>query len=169
MAMNTTIHTAEGTGKATRTVEIVATALLLTLALVVPTPASAASSSVSVSAFVQARAAVTIEAKPSAFVVSESDIVRGYVDLPNASRVRVRTNSPTGYLLSLEIDSECVTGVVLNGAGDQIQISGGGGLVPRPYPGTAAVVADLGYRFLLSPDAKAGSYPWPVALSAMPR
>lgn len=167
--MNGTRNNTEGTRKATRAIGNLAAALVLTLAIVVPTSVSAASSSVTVSAFVQPRAVVTVEAQPATFVISEADVLRGYVDLPSASRIRVKTNSSGGYLLSLEIASECVTGVVLNGAGDQIQVTGGGGLVPRPYPGPAAVVSELGYRFLLSADARPGYYPWPVALSAMPR
>lgn len=167
--MNTTRNDEEATRKATRAVEYLAAALVLALTLVAPTSASAASASVAVSAFVQPRAVVTVEAQPTSFAISEADVLRGYVDLPGASRIRVKTNSSGGYLLSLEIESECVTGVVLNGAGDPIQVTGGGGLVPRPYPGPAAVVSDLGYRFLLAADAKPGDYPWPVALSAMPR
>lgn|SRR5450830_1829814 len=167
--MGRTKADAEGMWKAGRAVSSAAAALLLVLAAIVPTSAAASSASVTVSAFVQPRASVTVEAQPGSLVISETDVRRGFVDLPTASRIRIRTNSIRGYLLSFEIESECVTGIVLDGAGDRIQVSAGGGLVPLPYPGPAAVVSELGYRFLLSPDAKPGVYPWPVALSAMPR
>jgi hypothetical protein len=146
-----------------------AAVILLWIASSTPTRARASSADVVVSASVLPRATVTVEAHPGTLVLSETDVRRGFVDLPNASRIRVRTNSPGGYLLAFAIDSDIVAGVVLDGAGGRIQLSGGGGLVPRPYPGPLAFVSELGYRFLLSPDARPGTYPWPVALSAMPR
>lgn len=167
--MNLAGTEAEDTGRAGRAAWRPAAALLLVLGALLPAFASASAASVAVSAFVAPRAWLTIETQPANLTITEADIRRGFVDLPGASRIRVRTNSSAGYLLSFELESECVTGVVLDGAGDRIQLTGSGGLVPRPYPGPAAAVSELGYRFLISPGARPGTHPWPVALSAIPR
>ncbi len=144
--------------------------LLLALAMTLfgPRPVVAATTSVNVSAFVRPTATCSVDVQPGSVLVTADDVRRGYVDLPASSRVRVRTNSSTGYMLVLEVESAEFDAVVLEESGERVEIRGSG-FVDRPFRGRAEVVSELGYRFLLNPATQPGVYAWPVALSAQPR
>ncbi|MBI3304114.1 MAG: hypothetical protein HYZ72_18785 [Deltaproteobacteria bacterium] len=109
-----------------------------------------------------------VESAPAGLLLTEADVRRGYVDLPAASRISVRTNSPTGYLLAFEIVGGPIEEVRVFGLGAEINIGGAGGWIARPYTG-AVTSAEISYRLVLSKDARPGEYPWPVLLSVSPR
>jgi hypothetical protein len=147
---------------------LVAALLAVAIAPARPALAGSASATFQVSVTVQARALLTVEAAPASLLLTETDVRRGYVDLPAASRISVRTNSPTGYLLAFEIAIGPIEDVRLLGLGAETHIGGAGGWIAQPYSGPVAS-AELSYRLVLSKDARPGEYPWPVALSASPR
>ena len=142
--------------------------LALALALFGAQPAVAATTSVSVSAFIRPTATLSVDVQPGSVLVTADDVRRRYVDLPAASRVRVRTNSSNGYMLVLEVESAEFDAVVLEESGERVEIRGSG-FVDRPFRGRSEVVSELGYRFLLNPATQPGVYAWPVAVSAQPR
>ncbi len=142
--------------------------LALALTLLGTRPAVAATTSVSVSAFIRPTATCSVDVQPGSVLVTADDVRRGYVDLPASSRVRVRTNSPNGYSLVLEVDSAEFDAVVLEESGEHVEIRGSG-FVDRPFRGRSEVVTELGYKFLLNPATLPGVYAWPVAVSAQPR
>jgi hypothetical protein len=142
--------------------------LALALALLGAQSAAAATTSVSVSAFIRPTATLSVDAQPGSVIVTADDVRRGYVDLPASSRVRVRTNSPNGYALVLEVESTEFDAVVLEESGQRVEIRGSG-FVDRPFRGRSEVVSELGYRLLLTSATQPGVYAWPVAVSAQPR
>ena len=142
--------------------------LLMAAAPVSPALAGSAAAGLQVSVTVQARALLHVESAPAGLLLSAADVQRGYVDLPAASRISVRTNSPTGYLLAFEVAGGPIEAVRVRGLGAETYISSMGGWIARPYTG-ALTSADLSYRLVLSKDARPGEYPWPVTLSASPR
>lgn len=147
----------------------VATLMLFALAAPGTVLAGSTSALMSVSVQVQARTLLNVESQPPSLVLTEADVARGYVDVPVGSRIRVRSNDPHGYLLAFEVSAGPFTALEVTGLGSTAQVSAAGGWLAQPYAGTASVTASLGYRFLLSGDARPGLYPWPVALTAASR
>jgi hypothetical protein len=112
-------------------------------------------------------ASLTVIYQERSLNVTLEDISRGYVEVPGASRVVVRENSPRGYLLVFEeagVPESPVERVSVRGLGTEIEIGPGGGFVPRPHA-RGPVPAELSYRFSLSRDARPGVYSWPLSLS----
>ncbi|MGV8056521.1 MAG: hypothetical protein AB2L12_00575 [Smithellaceae bacterium] len=104
-------------------------------------------------------------------VVTNNDIRRGYVDIPAASTIAVRSNNPRGYLLLLEImkgSTNYFDTVTVNIGGQETQLLPGGGYIPQPYL-SGEVTKEISYRFILSKDAQPGTYSWPLILSIAPR
>jgi len=125
---------------------------------------------IQVTATVLPRASFTVLHKEKVLNVTPEDVSRGYVDVPAASRVEVRVNSPRGYLLVFEesgVPEPPVERVSVRGLGTEIEIGPGGGFVPRPHT-HGPVSAELSYRFSLSRDARPGTYPWPLSVSVRP-
>ena len=147
---------------------LVAVLVFIAAAAAGPMLVGSASKTLQVSVTVQARVLLQVESEPASLLLTETDVRRGYVDLPTASRISVRTNSSTGYLLAFEIVGGPIEGVRVRGLGAEISIGGAGGWIARPYTG-AVTSAELSYRLVLSKDAQPGAYPWPVLLSASPR
>jgi len=125
------------------------------------------SSRVTVSATVLSRATLKIIHQTPELVVTNADIMRGYVEVRAASRIEVKSNSLAGYLLVF--DGLCMPfkEVYVQGLTNEVQISSESGWIPQPYT-RGAVAMELSYRFILSEDAQPGTYAWPLSISARP-
>ena len=130
----------------------------------VSTHAASSSATMTVSAVVVARAIATIESQPASLTISPADLASGYVDVPAAARVHVRTNSANGYLLVFEATAPLFTSVAVAGAGDPVSLPSGNGWVFQPFTATT-VDSTLSFRFYLSAGVQPGSYPWPLDIS----
>jgi len=98
--------------------------------------------------------------------ITSKHIAQGYIEIPRASSIEVRNNSPSGYLLSIENKGGPFRDVYVNGLGSEIQLNSGTGWVLMPYTPVPKAM-DVSYRIVLSADARPGSYPWPFQISAM--
>lgn len=131
--------------------------------------AGSTSALMSVRVQVQARTLLNVESQPPSLDLTEADLARGYVEVPAAARIRVRSNDPNGYLLDFEVAAGPFTAIEVTGLGPAAQISATGGWLAQPFAGTQPVTSELTYRFLLAGNVRPGTYPWPVSLSAAPR
>lgn len=127
-----------------------------------------ASASLTVSAQVVAHAKLKVMQQTSQVVIGMSDIKRGYVDIPAASRLEVKSNSAQGYMLNFESGEGFFKAVQVNGLGTELEIGPSGGWVVRPDAGRAPATLVLGYRFYLSDDIRPGVHPWPLSISVRP-
>jgi hypothetical protein len=145
--------------------------ILAILALGVSGTVLAGSTSALMSVRVQvlARTLLNVESQPPSLVLTEADLARGYVEVPAVSRIRVRSNDPSGYLLAFDVTPGPFTAIEVTGLGPAARISANGGWLARPFSGTQTVTSELTYRFLLASNVRPGSYAWPVSLSARPR
>jgi len=126
---------------------------------------------ITVTATVLARANLKILSQKQELVVTNSDISRGYVDIPNASRLEIKSNSPDGYMIVFEGSYGSVDlfrEIHVQGLGRDVLIDVNGGRVMIPSQGLSPVTKDLSYRFVLAENAQPGSYMWPITLSVMP-
>jgi hypothetical protein len=100
-------------------------------------------------------------------VITKRDIRRGFVDVPLASRVKVKTNNPAGYMLAFEVakgTDGVFRGFNIHIGRKEIQIPLRGGWIPQPFVRGGSVL-DISYRFTLSENAQPGTYSWPIMVS----
>ncbi|NOT98292.1 MAG: hypothetical protein HOO97_04260 [Sideroxydans sp.] len=119
-----------------------------------------------------------ITRQPSRLQITQSDIRRGYKDVPSGTVCRITTNSMQGYVLTVSAyrllgagrrnaPTNVYTSVTLFADGNSYQIAPDGSvdvlLLPR---GVTTETKQLNYRFYIPPSTRAGSYPWPIRLLA---
>lgn len=138
--------------------------------IAVPQLAAADQLKLPVSATIAKRATLKVLAQPATVVISAADIARGYVDVPGRAQVAIRSNSPQGYMLVFANDGDFVRHTRVRGLGNEIQIGPGGGIVPQggSAHGVTQATLELGFRFELDPNARQGTYSWPVQISIAP-
>jgi hypothetical protein len=124
------------------------------------------SATVHVSATVKPIAKVTVLYQQPQLEITSKHVAQGYLEIPHASRIEVRSNSPSGYLLSIENQGGPFRDVFVSGLGGEVQLNGGTGWILMAYTRMSKTL-EVSYRVMLSADARPGSYPWPFQLSAM--
>lgn len=144
---------------------IVAVGLGQNVAMAVLPEGEQASSAMPVSATVIASAKIQSEYQVSQLEVTKNDVSLGYVDIPDASRFSVSTNSRVGYLLEFHPVSHLFESVEVNGLGSPVQLGAEGGAIVQRGNLSPSLPHVLGFRFFLSADTEAGNYPWPLLLS----
>lgn len=132
--------------------------------------AETASARVAVSATVLRHASVDVLSAPRTVSISEADIARGYVDVPVPSRLEIRSNSPSGYVIAIESAADFARGTEVRGLGGVVSFGRFGGVlnVKGGGQGMHVMPVELYFRVLLSDVARPGVHPWPVQLSVMP-
>lgn len=141
---------------------MLARACATVLVLFIPTGAAHSGGQLVLSAVVAKNAQLSVRDHPASIEVRELDVARGYLDVPSGPRIDVRTNSRDGLMVSFIASGEPVRAVQLRGtAGESI-------LLPGPARGVANHRIEPGYRLILAPDARPGTYAWPVQVVATP-
>ncbi len=134
----------------------------------IKTAEASGSAKIQVSATVHTRVILKLLHQSPELIITNADILRGYVEVRSASRIEIKNNSQAGYLIIFEGmngPSRPFKETVVQGLGGEVHIRAGGGMVRQPYT-TAAVSIELSYRFVLSEDAGPGTYAWPLHVSA---
>lgn len=130
-------------------------------------PAKTGSAKVIVTAHVVPYVKLTILSQLSELTITNTDISRGYVDIPFASRIEVKNNNPAGCLLVFEGvggPMNFIKGVYVQGGGREVYVESAGWMT-QPFA-RIPVSMELSYRFVLSKDALPGTYAWPLTISA---
>ena len=141
---------------------MIARASAIALAVLVPAGAAHSGAQLMLSAVVAKTAQVSIREHPASIQVTDADIARGYVDVANGPRIDVSTNSREGLVVSFLAGGDAIRAVQLRGtAGDSI-------LLPGPARGMVRHRIEPGYRLILAPAARPGTYAWPVQVVATP-
>jgi hypothetical protein len=130
-------------------------------------PGGSASTKIQVSVKVLEQTSIKILNQAQEFVVTDADIMKGYVYIPAASQIAVKSNNPNGYFLTFEVMSDLnnvFKSISVDIDGREVQLSANGGLIHQPFI-YGDMTTDLNYRFELSKDAKPGTYNWPLMVS----
>lgn len=147
-----------------------ALALSSFLALAAPGALAGDSTRVELRATVPGQASITAIVAPAQVQLAEVDVARGYLDVPQALDVSVRTNLPAGVLLAGASGNGALRGVALSAAGEPgVHASNAGLLIDKDGVGLGVQRVRLYVRLLLAPGAAAGPMAWPVSFSLMPR
>ena len=107
-------------------------------------------------------------ATPASLVVSDADLKRGYVAVPQPVRLRVYSNSRTGFALDVRNLAREMPAVKVSGMGQDVEVSGEGGWIIQRWNEPQTVALELHFRFALPGDLAPGQYPWPVQLHVHP-
>lgn len=121
-----------------------------------------------VSAVVLPHVQLRVISQNSQLRVTQDDISRGYVDVPTATHIDVKSNTRDGYVLAFDNLAVEIKAVQISGLDGAVEIGSEGGTVVQRQRGHQAAALKLGYRFIFANDMRPGDYPWPVTVSARP-
>lgn len=129
-----------------------------------PTPVM--STQIQVTARVLARASIRPLKQPTAIVVTDADIRRGYLDINAAFIAEIRNNSRAGVNLIFETGDLPFKEILVSGFGKEVALRTNGGIITHQVTGTNIV--SFNYRFIFNKDSQAGTYEWPFSVSVSP-
>ncbi|MGH8675428.1 MAG: hypothetical protein ACREVG_14085 [Burkholderiales bacterium] len=142
--------------------------LATTLALLAATETAAAGNPARVVlyALVMPRAKLEVLHQAQELYISQTDIDRGYLELPAASRFALTTNCP--YHIEVHASGEWFRSVRVGGLAHDLEVSAND---RRAAPGPVSLTTVhgiLSYRFEFNSKAKPGTYAWPIRLFVQP-
>jgi hypothetical protein len=141
--------------------------LLAALALPLASPVQAAPSSkaeVKIRATVLSYFRVGAVSQPADLHLTDNDVARGYVDLPEASSFQVASNTRTHMTVAVAFDPAIVTKVGARLLDSEVvaSVPGGAAAVTNDHVGKRHVTVT--YRVYLNKDVRPGQYAWPIGL-----
>ena len=120
-----------------------------------------------VSATVAPHAAISVHA-PSEFVVSTTDLARGYVTVDEPSELKLVSNYPQGVALDVTAPRGLFAAMYVKGGDIDAQLPGEGGTLtfrwPSPQPSIHSLSVELHFRLVPAPGLQPGTYSWPIQL-----
>jgi hypothetical protein len=130
--------------------------------------ASSVSSKTKIAEEIQRHTALKVVHQTSELVITQADIIRGYIDIPAGANIEIQNNNLGGYMIFFMGIGTPFKEVLVKGLGGEVKINSNGGWIAQPYNGRDPVMAELSYRFILSENAKPGTYAWPLTISVSP-
>jgi hypothetical protein len=97
--------------------------------------------------------------------ISAADVARGQVEVFAASRFSVLTNRGSGYSIRLDPVGNVFESVHVDGLGTAVELGADGGAIVQRGTHASNLTHELSFRFILHPDTRPGTYPWPLQLS----
>jgi hypothetical protein len=120
-----------------------------------------------VSATVAPQASVSVRS-PAVLVISQTDLARGYVDVAEASELKLVSNFALGVALDVRAPRGLFTAMTVQGSDIDAQLPGEGGTIafrwPRVQGSTRSLSVVLRFRLVPAPGLQAGTYAWPIQL-----
>lgn len=150
--------------------KLVTGALIAMLALANPVTmlsaeaAQSSSTTVSVAALVLPMVRMQMLRQPATLEITAGDVERGFVELRSATVMRVVSNTP--WEVSFQSHGDFVRLTQVSGISGNLPVGPDGSSRVSRSAAKEPTSLELGYRFELSPDARPGTYPWPVTVSA---
>jgi hypothetical protein len=130
--------------------------------------AESRSRGMTVSATVVAQTRLRILSQTPQITITTANIERGYIDVPGASDIEVRSNSREGFALVFDTMPNVFETVQIRGLESPVELGMDGGTVVQRGVSQQPLSMRLGYRFILSRDVQPGNYAWPIVLSVRP-
>jgi hypothetical protein len=107
--------------------------------------------------------------QPSSVTIEPRHVAQGYVDLDEATSLKLTTNSRLGCELSVGFNRSLIARVVVKSGAQEHEVAATNGSFPIAQQKTDNHPVSIGYRLYLNSDVVAGNYPWPLALKFTPR
>jgi hypothetical protein len=106
----------------------------------------------------------TVLARPDRLYVGPEDVARGYVDLNGVTSIRLTSNNPSGYALSVVFNTQLLSHVLVRIQQQTLVVRASGSSLQVAAPKMVASPMAIGYRLFLAPAVREGAYEWPVKL-----
>ena len=148
-----------------RTAAIRVLCILGSAAAAFPAIAGSTSAQMQVSVRVVARTILTVEQQPETVEITASDAARGYLDIPDAVALRIRSNAADGYALRFTPVGAPFTRAEITW-NNAVQVIGTEPAALRQQYKKGSASGLMRVRLLLAPATLPGSYPWPIQLFA---
>lgn len=133
-----------------------------------PVPAQTRGGTFAVSAIVIPSTRVDVLWAASVLEVTPDDVIRGYVDVRDAARLRVTSTSRAGFRVDVHPRIPLFRAIEVRVDGLRARIGPDGGTLVAAGRSGRQVPARIDYRFELAAGVAPGRYPWPVALQVSP-
>jgi len=151
--------------------QITVAAMCSTLAVSTIAPAVHAApqrGQIAVTAIVPAQTVAQIVEQPSEITITDGDVLRGYVEVPTGSRLRITSNNPAGYFIDFFTRLPIFRSVRVSNSNGSADLGPDGGTIIERGQHGRNLPLDLSYRFMLASNATPGTYAWPLALNVRP-
>ncbi len=100
--------------------------------------------------------------------ITDADVLRGYVEVPTGSRLRISSNNPAGYFIDFFTRLPIFRSVRVSNSNGSADLGPDGGTIIERGQHGRNLPLDLSYRFMLASNATPGTYAWPLALNVRP-
>jgi len=140
-------------------------AVAIGVGLLVCSKAAEVFTAVPVSVNVVASAKLQVAYQETNLIVTEKDVLRGYIDIPSAIRFSVLTNSQYGFLVNFYPIGNLFESVEVGGIGAAAHLDESGGTIVQRGLFPPGARYELGFRFKLRAGMQPGKYPWPLQIS----
>jgi hypothetical protein len=130
-----------------------------------PAPAAESQARFTVAVSVPSRVTLVALDQPAQLTLSDEDVRRGFKDVD--ASYTVSNNDPRGYLLRLSPRVGLTSRVQVTGLATDVVLADTDVEV-RQMAARGSQELALGFRLLLDPAARPGSYRWPLSLTATP-
>jgi hypothetical protein len=139
---------------------------LLSAIMLMPASAFAAGlgAQIPVSATVIANAVAKVDHQLGHIEIVPADVARGYVEVANATRFSVRTNSRNGYLMVFNPLLDIFDTVQVTDANISTYLGHDGGAIVHRDSLPTDSMQSLSYRFYLNASVQPGTYPFPLQM-----
>ena len=127
-----------------------------------------AQTSLGVSTHVVAIARIDLVNSEPVLLITDEDLQRGFVDIPEPLHLTVYSNSRNGYFLDVLPVSPVFSTVSVQGLDSVVLLPADGGTVTQRWGRPQTVALALRFRFTLVDGMEPGRYSWPVRLAARP-
>ncbi len=124
------------------------------------------SATVMVSATVIGRISHSVTHQEQKIIIKEEDIKKGYIEIPSAMILLIKTNQKNGYFLWFEGESELFKEIWVIDRGRVVVLPPSGGLIHQPYSGSHIEIKELSFRLNLKEDTQPGYYLFPFKVRA---
>ena len=126
-----------------------------------------AHTSFTVGASVRAVAYLELDSAPSTLHITARDVARGYLNVPEATLLSIRSNCRSGYALDFMSVAPLFSAFDVRGLESEVALGPEGGTVVQRWQPEPKHLT-LTFRFMLAPGLSAGDYPWPLHLAVRP-
>jgi hypothetical protein len=138
---------------------------LLTILSVASAYAGSSSAEMRVSVQVIARTLLTVDQEPASLQITADDVARGYVEVPHAVAVRIRSNASNGYSVQFQPVGYPFSKAEVTWGTSVAIVGGDGSWLTQPYQG-GTTTGTLNVRLTLASSTTPGTYAWPIRIAA---
>jgi len=105
---------------------------------------------------------------PGALTISAQHVAQGYIDVADMTSMRVSANVDE-YLLTVKLDNPLIARAALRIGGSDYAVDSKLAVLVVAAQRARDIPVSVAWRLYLKPGARAGVYPWPLALAIAPR